>query len=81
MTRTSLAFLAVATIAAEAWAIQPETRRGPSHDPNEIVCVRERHIESPLRIRRVCRTRAEWIEHRRQARQMVEKVQNAKTSF
>ena len=52
------------------------TTRGPSNDPNEVVCVNESEIGSRVSRHRVCRTRAEWDEARRQARNSVERAQN-----
>jgi hypothetical protein len=50
--------------------------RPPSNDPNEVVCVRETQIGSRLSTGRVCRTREQWDEVRRQARTSVERAQN-----
>ena len=44
------------------------TRIGPTTDPSHIVCIKETELGSRLRIRRVCRTVAEWRTHRREAR-------------
>jgi hypothetical protein len=54
----------------------PVTTGGPSNDPNEVVCVNETEIGSRVGRHRVCRTRAEWDEARRQARNSVERAQN-----
>jgi len=48
------------------------TRLGPSTLPSQIVCVRYSEIGSRLRFRKVCRTRAEWREHRREVRLELE---------
>ena len=58
-------------------AVPPaETGARPlDNDPNQVVCVREDRIGSRVAARRVCRTRAEWEEHRRQASQSVERAQ------
>ena len=56
------------------------TKRGPNNDPNQIVCINEAEIGSRLTRRRVCRTRAEWVEHQRQLRQNVETAQQQKQS-
>ena len=62
---------------AQAPADPPATTRiGPNQDPHEIVCVNESEIGSRLSRRRVCRTRAEWAEHRAQYRQNIERAQN-----
>ena len=75
MVRLILSTLLVASAAA-AFSQSPETtKRGPSNDPNEVVCVVERELGSRLARRRVCRTRAEWEQHHRQLRMAVEKAQ------
>lgn len=51
------------------------TKRGPGGDPGEVVCVSEKQIGSRLNQRRVCRTRAEWAEHRSEHKQEVERAQ------
>jgi hypothetical protein len=40
-----------------------------------VVCVAEKQIGSRLNQRRVCRTRAEWDEHRSEHKQEVERAQ------
>ena len=51
---------------------RPQVSRG---NPNQIVCISETVTGSRLGTRRVCRTRAEWDEHREQTRRVVERVQ------
>jgi hypothetical protein len=63
-------------LVATAALAQPAGDRGPNNDPNQIVCVKEGEIGSRLSMRRVCRTRAEWAEHKAQNRRVTEKVQN-----
>ena len=53
----------------------PGTRRAPGGASDEVVCVSERQIGSRLSQRRVCRTRAEWDEHRAEHKQEVERAQ------
>lgn len=65
-----------AALAQGGGTSQPRTaRHGPSGDPTEIVCVNEAAIGSRLSRRRVCRTRAEWEEHRAEYKQEVERAQ------
>ena len=72
----SILFIAIAAAGTAAVSQSPTTtKRGPSNDPNEVVCVKEAEIGSRLAQRRVCRTRAEWEEHHRQLRMAVEKAQ------
>ena len=46
-----------------------------ARDPNEIVCERQEEIGSRLGGERVCKTRAQWAEERRAAREDVDKAQ------
>ena len=81
MLRLILAGFAVIATTALAQAPSSETTRvKPSQDPNEMICVSERLPDSVFMKRRVCRTRAEWAEHRSQSRQTIEKVQTYKPS-
>jgi hypothetical protein len=73
------ALVATAAI-AQAPADAPQ-RSGPDNDPDQTVCVTETVTGSRLGARRVCRTRAEWAEHRSETRKVVEKVQYYKPTF
>lgn len=44
-------------------------------DPNEVVCRKEEVLGSRLRSQRVCMTRSEWAEARRNNRSDVERAQ------
>ena len=44
-------------------------------DPNEIVCEKEQELGSRLVHHKVCMTRAQWEDSRRQDRQAIEKAQ------
>jgi hypothetical protein len=70
----------VALIATAAMAQTSGDVRGPSNDPGQIVCIKEKEIGSRVATRRVCRTRAEWEQHRSQTRQVLERVQNNKAT-
>jgi hypothetical protein len=71
----------LAATAALAQAPSSESVRvRPNQDPNEMICVQERLPDSVFMKRRICRTRAEWAEHRAQMRQTVEKVQTYKVT-
>lgn len=48
-------------------------------DPNEIICRSEQAIGSRLRWNRVCATRAQWLEHIREDRQLAERAQTNRT--
>ena len=77
MLRLMVAALAVAGSAAFAQvsSLVNDRPRGPDNDPSRIVCVTETVTGSRLGTRRVCRTRAEWAEHRAQSRSVIERVQ------
>ena len=85
--RIALFLTAALGTAAAAMANQGETtvrsisRIGPNGDPNQVLCVRQTHISSPLNMRRICRTRAEWVQLRRDQRDVVERVQFYKPTF
>lgn len=67
---------AVAQTTEEAPDAPTTAKTRPNQDPDEVVCVRENQIGSRLNQRRVCRTRAEWAEHRSQYKQTIERAQN-----
>ena len=75
MISTSLLMISQA-VALAAAAPAESGVRPPSNNPSEMVCVREEVLGSRVATRRVCRTRAEWEEHRRQTRLSVERAQN-----
>ena len=50
------------------------TKIGPQTDPKQILCITDRAIGSRVTPRRVCRTRAEWQEHRLQLRGELDTV-------
>jgi invasion protein IalB len=55
---------------------QPQQQNAkPAHDPNEIVCERQKEIGSRLAMNKVCKTRAQWAEDQRADRMVIEKVQ------
>jgi hypothetical protein len=61
-------------------AQRAEGTRGPDNNPGQIVCVKQQEIGSRVSARRVCRTRAEWAEHREHAREVAERVQVRKAT-
>ena len=56
----------------------PVSTRTAAQDPNRQVCVSEDVIGSRLGSKRVCRTAAEWVAYRREARNTVDRVQALK---
>ena len=74
--RKLLVLVGLATAVSPAAASEPRTSRvGVNNDPSQVVCRTEREIGSRLRVNRVCRTRAQWAEYRREARQAVTRAQ------
>jgi invasion protein IalB len=63
---------------ASAQPQQQQQNAKPAHDPNEIVCERQREIGSRLAMNKVCKTRAQWAEDQRADRMVIEKVQTAR---
>ena len=64
-----------AAVAQEA-AQEPATQsREGDGDVTQIVCRTEVETGSRINRRRVCRTRAEWAEHRGQYRDRIERAQ------
>lgn len=62
-----------ASIVSAALAEQPKAKA--QLDPNEKVCEKITVVGSRLATKRVCATRAEWADKRRQDREEVEKAQ------
>ena len=62
------------SLAAQAQdpASQPPKK---SLDPNEIVCEKQEVLGSRLATQRICHTRAEWAELKRNDRQDLERIQ------
>jgi len=74
--RKLLVLVGLATAVGPAAASEPRTSRvGVNNDPSQIVCRTEQEIGSRLRTNRVCRTRAQWAEYRRETRQAVSRAQ------
>jgi len=76
MRRTlSLAMIA-ATCLSRASASQAEDNKAKkAPDPNEKVCETIKPVGSRLATKRVCATRAEWADKRKQDREETEKAQ------
>ena len=69
----SLAGLPVAAFAVPPAADQ-RAEQGKD-DPDRLVCRRDTETGSRLKAQRVCMTRAQWDEQRRQSRQSIERSQ------
>ena len=67
--------VAVSTVPA-TWSMPTLAQsQAPSLDPNEKVCESLTMVGSRLAKKRVCATRAEWEERRREDRQAVDQMQ------
>ena len=73
LSNLSLPLIAALSIASAAPTEQAKTKAAP--DPNERVCETLTIVGSRLATKRVCATRAEWAESRKQDREETEKAQ------
>jgi hypothetical protein len=69
----SLPLIAALEIGSAAAADEPKSKQ--ALDPNEKVCEKITIVGSRLATRRVCATRAEWADYRRQDRDALDKAQ------
>ena len=85
LTLTAFALAAFVSPSLAAQSAAPPTPAAPAagaagaYDPNEIICRSEQAIGSRLRWNRVCATRAQWLEHIREDRQLAERAQSNRT--
>ena len=54
---------------------QQQAQAQAAEDPNQIVCEKQEVIGSRIATKRVCMTRGQWADQRRNDRMEVEKVQ------
>ncbi len=71
--RMALISAAVAALGTTAAFAAPTG--GKQKDPNEVVCEKQKELGSRVATKRICMTRAEWAEQRRQDRMDLEKTQ------
>ena len=71
---TVAAIVSLSTNNLAAQSTAPKPKKG---DPNEIVCEKVEVIGSRLAVKKVCGTRAEWAEKRKQDRDVVDQAQRA----
>jgi invasion protein IalB len=64
---------ALAQAASQQQQQQSSAKKAP--DPNQIVCEKQQEIGSRLATDRVCMTRAQWAEQKRNDRDAIEKAQ------
>lgn len=67
----------VAMIGAAASVQSQEAPKPKKGDPNEIVCEKIEVIGTRLGAKRVCATRAEWVEKRKLDREAVDQAQRS----
>jgi hypothetical protein len=72
---TALGALIGYALAAPASAQDGASRSAKQRDPNERVCEKQEVLGSRLAVKRICMTRAEWVEHRRANRDLVQNTQ------
>ena len=71
----SLALLAAAGLALTPPAAGTDKVKKPTRDPSERICETVPQLGSRLVKRRVCATRADWEDYRRQDRDAIDKAQ------
>ena len=69
---------AAALVTAAAVMAQPAARRDSAVDANRKICRAMSDVGSRLSRSRACHTAAEWAELRRQMKQNVDHIQNAR---
>lgn len=73
--KLSFTVLAATSIALTPAAEAPQSKGKEALNPNEKVCETIKPVGSRLATKRVCATRAEWADYRRQDRDATEKAQ------
>ena len=77
MIMSALCWGADATIAAAQTSPQPSQTARPKADPNQRICEDVTQVGSRLATKRICATRAEWAEKRKQDRDVVDDAQRS----
>ena len=72
---TKLSFILIATLSLGSAGPAEEPKAKKPLDPNEKVCETIKPVGSRLATKRVCATRAQWAEQRKQDREETEKAQ------
>ena len=73
LTKLSFIFITALSLGSAGSAEEPKAKK--PLDPNEKVCETVKPLGSRLATKRVCATRAEWAEQRKQDREETEKAQ------
>lgn len=66
--------------AVPAVAQQDDKPASKQKDPNQVVCEKVEELGSRLSVKRVCMTRSEWAERRRQDRMDIDRTQKGRGS-
>ena len=69
---------AIALVSATAVIAQPQTSSDPKSNANKQICRTMSDTGSRLGRYRACHTAQEWIELRRQTKQNIDHIQNAR---
>lgn len=72
-----MALAIVAIVSAEMPALSKPDQSAKKGDPSEIICEKVEVIGSRVASKKVCGTRAEWAEKRKQDRDVVDQAQRA----
>ena len=81
--KKALLFGSLVLAAAPAFAQTPSSAspaEGSTTSPTDIICRTQGETGSRLQRTRVCHTRAEWEQQRRDNRQALERTQNTRTT-
>lgn len=70
----AISLIATGPLAAEPTQV-PSSKSRPSADPNQKVCEDETVVGSRLAVKRICATRSEWAQKRRDDRDTVDQIQ------
>ena len=73
----ALLLLSVPTVSIAEPAQVPSSKAGPPADPNQKVCEDITQIGSRLATKRICATRSEWEQKRRDDRDTVDEIQRS----
>jgi hypothetical protein len=72
---TASALMTVGPVSAQNSGPAPPQIQRQALDPNELICQKLELIGSRLAVKKVCLTRSQWEDSRRQDRQAVERAQ------
>ena len=76
MVLAALSWAGCSSLAAAA-SDQPSQNARPRLDPNQRICEDVTQVGSRLSTKRICATRAEWAEKRKQDRETIDEAQRS----